>query len=257
MEKLMAKRYTSGVTDIGGGDPMGNISMLDPRKYSVYYEDFSQGLPLTEAAETNSNYVSSQYVIVASAATTISIGTDAGTNGVGLILTNGATDTSYGRVQVQHGGFKMTSGKKFYMEASLEVTAATIATHFWACGLLYPEAAGDTSNIVDDTTFVLIADDSFVFFKDANQSSVKFRCGENDVNSDVTLLTTQVTAIWYKFAAYYDGTDIYCYLNGDLVGVTTPTAIVATPVAPCFMHLSQKAEALVSIFDYLLVVSEM
>lgn len=252
---MSAKRYTGGVTDIPGSDPMGNIAMLDPRKYSVYHQDFSHFpaiLPTTNAT----GYNSAGYTISASADTVISLSTDADVTNVALTFTAGATDTQYARVQLINGGFVLESGKKAFLETRLELTAATLDTHFWAVGLLEPEAAGDTSKIADDTTFVLLADDSFAFYKDGNQSSIYGRCGENDVNTNTAMFTTQVTATWYRLSAYYDGSEIYWYVNNALVGVATPAAIPITPVAPTVIMITQKAEAVVLKVDYLTVVLE-
>lgn len=255
----MAKRYTGGVTDMSYSDTLGraNLSLLDPRTYSVYHEDFSN-FSLGALVTTNATaYYAGTVGISASAATVISLSSDADITGCALTFTAGATDTQYARIQVGTGGMVLESGKKAFMETKMEMTAATIATHFWAIGLLYPEAAGDTTNIADDTTFVLISDDTWAFFKDGNQSAVKGRSGENDVNTDATILATQVTATWYTWSCYYDGTDMYWFRDGVLIAKSTPSAVPVTPVAPTIVMITQKAEAVVLKVDYLTVICEM
>jgi hypothetical protein len=251
---MSARRFLAGLTDIPGSDPMGNLGILDPRKYMIYHEDFS--MFGTGGAVADTTWYNGQYGFSASPATTITLAKDADVTTIALSISNTATDTSWGRVQGYPGNMILTAGKKAYMETSIEVTAATLNTHFWVVGLTTPEAVGDTSNITDDTVFTLIADDSWCFFKDGNQANVYGRSGENDVNTDTLLFTTQVTATWYKFACYFDGTDMYWYTNDVLVGISTPVAIPVTPVAPTFMHLSQKAETLVTLVDYLTVILE-
>lgn len=249
----MPKRYTSGITDFAGTAAAGNLSLLDPNKYVVYHEDFSQ-MPMGGTTSIEASSYFGMYGFSPAADATITIGTDAGAKGACLKLGITNQDTTYARVQLSQmpGGMILASGKKAFMETNLEVTAATIAGHFWAVGMCTGVAAGDATAINDKSNWV--ADDSWMFFKEAT-AEVKGRSGENDVNVDASILATQVTAVWYKLSCYYDGTDMYWYLDDNLVAVSTPT-IPVTPCAPIMMVQTGSAEACTMFVDYLTIAIE-
>jgi hypothetical protein len=249
----MAKRYTNGVTDISGGNPMGNIAVMDPRKYSVYHEDFNH-FSVGVGAGTSSGWAAG-YSLSPSADATISIVTDAGATGPCLKQAIVNQATSYSRVQVGTGGIILASGKKAFMETKFELTAATLSSHFFAIGMCTEVVAGDATAINDKTNW--LADDSWMWFKELANGDLYLRSGENDVNVDQSIRAVPVTATWYKLSCYFDGTVMYHYVDNVLVAVNTPATIPVTPCAPIMMVQTKKAEACVMLVDYLTIITEL
>jgi hypothetical protein len=80
--------------------------------------------------------------------------------------------------------------------------------------------------------------------------------GENDVRDHVPLGTAMVDATWYKASIYFDGTDIYYYVNDVRAGAFTPTAIPVSQVGPAVWFKNGEAKIKTLLVDYIFVAAE-
>lgn len=251
---MAPRRFLNGVSDLSSGVPFGNIHMLDPRKYSVYFQDFTGPL-LAAATANNATVVEAGISIVASANGTASVTTDAGALDGALKFVTTAADNEQCLLQTPSGGFTMTSGKKFFMEAKFEIThtAGNIDQNEIFIGLASFQA---TTNfyLADGTARTF--DDGIGWDSPDGTADLNFIIGEADVFDTTAHVTTYATATWYTLSVYYDGTNCYLYTNGTLVKTLTPDQIPVSVVGPTIYMKTGEGKVHQLLVDYLLVVKE-
>ena len=247
-------RFFDGVASVSSADPLGALPYLDPTKWSVYYEDFTNGF-LGANAITSTTVLQNGINAISSANGVISITTDADAPLGCLSITNGgANDNDYGWLQTMSPGFAMTSGKKFMMETRFEITAATAAQNEVFVGLASYSASVTAAFATAGTS--LDADDGIGWYSGDADANINFVVGENDVYDDQVLITTYVTATWYKVSVYYDGTDLYLWVNDVTSGKLTPDQIPVSVIGPMFFFKAGEAAEQTFLCDYLFAAFE-
>ena len=248
---MAPKRFTNGITDISASDALSQLGMLDPTKYAVYMEDF---LTLGAASVANGNLVSQDHKMTASANSTMSFTTDAGGRQGCLSCVTTAADNESSMFQGLGGGLVMQSGKKFFMETSFEITAATIAETEFVVGMTTPTAVGANFFATDGTARTF--DDGLAWVSVDGSAELNLLVGENDVFDTIPSILTMVTATWYKLSVYYDGTKIHQYKDDVLISSNTPDQIPVSVCAPVVWTKSGKAEVQTTLVDYLFIAAE-
>jgi len=251
---MAPRRFLNGVSDLSSSAPFGNIHMLDPRKYSVYFQDFTGPL-LAAATAAAATVVEAGISIVASTNATASVTTDAGAIDGALKFTTTAADNEQCLLQTPSGGFTMTSGKKFFMEAKFEITHVTgdIAQNEIFIGLA--TFAATTSFYASDGT-ARTFDDGIGWDSPDATADLNFIVGVGDAYDTTAHVSTYATATWYTLGIYYDGTTITLYTNGVAVKTLTPDQIPTTIVGPTIYMKTGEAKVHTLLVDYLLVVKE-
>jgi hypothetical protein len=94
-------------------------------------------------------------------------------------------------------------------------------------GIRYQVADADQTDIflglsITDTTACTAVSDG-VFFRAVDQSAALSFVVEKDSAESITSVLTQVDATWYVAEFYYDGTNVYAYINGALVATVANT----------------------------------
>jgi hypothetical protein len=248
------RRFMDGITNVSSADPMGALPYLDPTKWVMYYEDFCGGY-LGANAVTSTTNVANGVQTIASANGVVSVVTDADAPLGCLSITNGgANDNDYGWLQTMSPGFIMTSGKKFIMETRFEITAATVAQCEMFIGLASYSASVTAAFATAGTT--LNADDGIGLYSGDADANINFVVGEADVYDSQVLITTYVTATWYQVSMYYDGANIYLWLNNARNDVLTPDQIPVSVIGPMFFFKAGEAAEQTMLVDYLFVAAE-
>ena len=116
---MAPRRFLNGVTTVSSSDPLGGLDVLDPTKWSVYFEDFTGPLFNTNTIN-NTTVTHNGLSIIASDVATVSVTTDAGALDGCLKFTTTSADNKSAWIQTASPGFVMTAGKKFIMETKLE-----------------------------------------------------------------------------------------------------------------------------------------
>ena len=251
---MAPKRFFNGISTVSSGDPLGALEVLDPTKWSMYFEDFVG--PLFNTASIASTTVTENGLLVtASTNATITTTTDAGGLDGCLSIVTTAADNESGLIQTSSPGWVLTSGKKFLMETKFELTttAGTIEQAELFIGLATNQTGADFF-ATDGTARTF--DDGIGWYSPDADTDIDLICGEADVFDNVTVKATYVTATWYTMSMYYDGTDIYTWVNGVDSGCLTPSAIPVSVVGPTFYMKTGEAKANTLLVDYLMVAKE-
>jgi len=251
---MTVTRFPGGITTNLPSDPLGDLGIPDPTKWSVYFEDFTG--PLFNVASINNTTVTHNGLsIIASANATASVITDAGGLDGCLKIVTTAADNESVLIQTLSPGFVMTAGKKFFMEAKFEVThtAGTISENEIFIGLSsYQTGANWFATNGSARTF----DDGIGWYSPDAEASIELIVGENDVFDTVDAIATYATATWYTCTCYYDGTNIEYSVNGTAGGTFTPDQIPVSVVGPTIYLKTGEAKVHQLLVDYLMIAKE-
>jgi len=251
---MAPKRFLHGISTLSSADPLGAFELPDPTKWLMYMEDFVGPL-FNTASIGNTTVTENGLTVTASTNGTASIITDSDSpNGCLKIITTAADNESV-IVQTTSPGWVLTSGKKFLMETRFEIThtAGNVEQNEFFIGLATSQA-GANWFATDGTARTF--DDGIGWYSPDADTDIDVICGEDDVFDNVTVKATYVTATWYIMTIYYDGTDIYTYVNGAASGALTPSAIPVSVIGPCFYLKSGEAKIHQLLVDYLFVAKE-
>ncbi|MBW2003090.1 MAG: hypothetical protein JRI72_00535 [Deltaproteobacteria bacterium] len=248
------KRFLNGIATVSSGDPLGALPYADPTKWVMYFEDFVG--PLFNTTSINNTSVTENGLsVVASANGTVSIVTDSDSPNGCLKVVTTAADNESGLIQTISPGWVLTSDKKFLMEVRFEIThtAGNIEQNELFLGLAsYQTGANFFATAGTTRTF----DDGIGWYSPDADTDIDLICGENDSFDNVTVKATYATATWYTMSMYYDGTDIYTWVNGTDSGSLTPSAIPVSVVGPTFYFKSGEAKVHQLLVDYLFCAKE-
>jgi len=251
---MALKRFTNGITDIPSTNPMAQLPRLDPRNWVVYCEHFMG--PLFDTATVANTTVTAQgYTVVASANTTVSLTTDAAAPAGCFKVVTTAADNEHCQLTTTSPAWIMTANKKFLMEAYFEIThtAGNIAQNELFIGLASNQA---TTDFFAADGSARTFDDGIGWYSPDADTDIDLICGEADVFDNVTVIATYATATWYKVSLYYDGADIYTWVNGTHTGYLTPAQIPISVTGPAIYFKSGEAAVHQLLVDYLLIARE-
>lgn len=250
---MAPKRFTNGIATVSSSNPLGALEIADPTKWTVYFEDFVGPL-FNTASITNTTVTENGLSITSSTNAVVALTTDAGAaNGALSIGNGGANDNESGLIQTISPGWILTSGKKFVMETSFEITAANVDDVELFIGLGTSQTG---ANFFATNGTARTFDDGIGWYTTDGDTDIDVICGENDVFDNVTVKATYVTATWYRMSIYYDGTDITCYVDDVAVAKLTPSAIPISVTGPTIYFKSGAGEAQAFLCDYLLIAKE-
>lgn len=248
---MSVKRFTNGITDTSASDPLAQLGMLDPTKYAVYMEDF---LTMGQATVANGTLLTRGVKITSSTNNTTSIVTDAGGRQGCLSCVSTAADNESTMWQGLAGGFRMVSGKRFFMETSFELTAAAPAQGELVIGLTSSHAVGANFFATDGTARAF--DDGIALVSVDAGAGIDLLVGEADVFDTLPCIALIVTATWYKVSIHYDGTKIHLYLDDALISSTTPDQIPVSVIMPAIWYKTGTGAVQTLLVDYLFVAAE-
>jgi len=133
----------------------------------------------------------------------------------GALLTATGTDNDSALLQWTTANvLPGASTKKFYLETSCTLTAATMASNEMFIG--FTEDAQGVNFAAGDGTAWTFAD-GVGFGKLDTATEIDFISGKNDAWQTVGFGSTFTTAVRTTLGAYYDGTTFYLYKDGALV----------------------------------------
>ncbi len=189
---------------IGGPDvPFPTPGMQD---WKWVYETFSKGILWTAD--------NVQYELTVEGSTPAPV---VAANGVSLPTLSGdntSTLIQWTTPTLQLGA----STKKFYLEASVTLTAATMASNEMFIGFTSDQ---QTTNFVAADGLSWAFDDGFGFGKLDTATEIDFIARQTSVEQTVALGSTFTTAVRVRLACYYDGTNYQLYKDGLLVAEST------------------------------------
>lgn len=247
-------RRLNGFSTVSSSDPLGQLPYLDPTKWVMYYEDFCG--PLFDTATVANTTITAQgLTVVVSTNATVSLVTDTDAlNGCFKVVTT-AADNEHCQLTTTSPAWVLTSGKKFLMETKFEIThtAGSVEQNELFIGLASNQA---TTNFFAADGAARTFDDGIGWYSPDADTDIDVICGENDVYDNVTVKATYLTAIWYTMSLYYDGTDIYTWVDGADSGKLTPAQVPVSVVGPAIYFKSGEAKVHQLLVDYLFIAKE-
>ena len=185
--------------------PAVPFSMPYFQGWKVVYEDFCKGMIF--ASDSN------PYEITVEGVTpTATVGVN------GAVLTTTAADNDSALLQwTTPTLLPGASTKKFYLETSAVVTAATMASSEIFLGFTSDES---TTNFVGGTGVAWAFDDGIGFGKLDTATSLNFIARQSDVEQTLSLGATFATTVRTTLGCYSDGASYYVYKDGILLAQT-------------------------------------
>jgi hypothetical protein len=178
--------------------------------WKVLYEDFATPF-LFSADSTYYEY------------TTIGSGT-AVIGNKGVSIANSTTTINEGSLvqAITANVLNTESTKKFYMETSATLTAATMAGTEFFVGMTSDQGT-TIGDFVDAAGTSWTFDDGFGIGKLDTDTAMSFYARQSDAEQSVSFGSTATTATRHTWGVYYDGATYYLYKDGALAGSTAKT----------------------------------
>ena len=214
------RRIWNGVSTVSKDHPMAAFPYPNITDWRVWYEDFG----MYDIAQTDTP----TWTLTVSGTAPDTIPTP----GSLLFTITGASDDA--QLQLDHGHFFITAGKKAIFETKIKVTKAsggTIGQEGWVVGLT--EVATGANFMSGPPPLALAFADGWGFLSyDATTTFQTFQ-GEDDEFTYNTSAGTYVDDTWMTLSIYWDGTKSTFYKNGTSLGtltLTPPTSVIAPVV---------------------------
>lgn len=252
------RRFLKGVTNVAATYPMGRMPILDPTKYSLFYEDFFRPIGLAASVANGTTSWDAITVRTDNAGAVCSMATDADANGVFKVALN-TTDNIYGMAQsANNGSLGHRTGKKHFMSVKfcIDITAGTVNNQELFLGLV-----DDTDTAWTDVFTAAgtgLTNCNYLAFVMLDGGASIYHASTDDNTGTITDTTIDlVNGAWYELAHYYDGTKFELFCNGASLGKYTPTGIPKTNNMCMMLGMKNgEAKARNLLVDYFLVAQE-
>jgi hypothetical protein len=226
---ITTTRFPFGVTNVSESSQYANIGQDAPNVYHNYFNDFD-------------TYVAGDWTVTE----TDAAATEALTNGDGglLLITNTAADNDLVALQKKGESFTFTSGKKLSFEARFKVSDATQSD--LVMGLQ-----------VTDTTPLAVANGVY-FIKNDGAATVDLVLAKASTLTTNSAVATMADDTYITLGFFYDGSNLYYFVNGALAGSSVTTNIPAstTTLTVSFALQNGEAAAKTMTVDYIFVAKE-
>ena len=201
-------QYSAGVSSNSVTGPVLPFTTPGQQGWKVLYESWDQGYALEDGAKWES-------VVETSGTATY------GVNGL-LLTTNGSDDSSAWLGHTTPNTMIGAATKKFYLEASFTLVAATMASNEMYIGF---STDVQTTSFVNAGGTAWVFVDGFGFGKLVGATELDFISRDASVEQTVGLGVTPTTATKMKVACYYDGANFLLYVDDVLKSTTAKTSL--------------------------------
>lgn len=246
-------RFPNGLNNLEENHPLADMGILSPIKVFSVFDDFN-------------------YVLNATTSSTLTWGSvdDGGTGtnafqdaagGVYNVVT-AAADNDYHAMVTQHETFKVTAGKKLWLEARVKLAEATTNESTWWVGVTDTTTTG---GMQANTAGPLASYDGALFWKTPETAlTLNFETSNAATQNTLSAGWTTVSDTWTKVAFLWDGIDKvwpYAAVNGSETWVPgTPQSLSATGMEEMHVVFGVKAGPTAAAetlqIDYILVAQE-
>lgn len=250
---FVTTRFPNGVNNLEENHPLADMGILSPIKVFSVFDDFN-------------------YVLNATTSSTLTWGSvdDGGTGtnafqdasgGVYNVVT-AAADNDYHAMVTQHETFKVTAGKKLWLEARVKVAEATTNESTWWVGVTDTTTTG---GMQANALGPLASYDGALFWKTPETAlTLNFETSNAGTQNTLSAAWTTVTDTWTKVAFLWDGVDKvwpYAAVNGSETWVPgTPQSLSASGMEEMHVVFGVKAGPTAAAetlqIDYILVAQE-
>ena len=236
-------RYLDGISSEKSDVAMGNFPYLNPTDWRVWYEDWT----VYDLAQTDTPEWTLTETSISDCDTIVTPGT--------LVLTM-ADAGDDAQLQLDHGHFYLTSGKKAIYETRIKInkgSGGTIGEQGFVVGM----AAVDTGNtfITSPPPSALLVDDFWGFLSYDGTTNIIAWQGEADVASTEVGCATYADDTWMKLSIYYDGAKSTFYKD-DVEVAQISTNEPSSVITPVLFIGSGEAFATTLSCDYIFFANE-
>ncbi len=199
-----------------GNDPGANwpaVPFQTPGQqgWKIAYEPFQRGYALADGVKWESLVETSGTVTY-------------GVNGV-IITTNGSDDSSGFLGWTTANLMIGAATKKFYLETSFTLTAATMASNEMYIGFSDVEAGDTLTDLVNTGGTAWVSADGFGFGKLDGATELDFITMDGGTEQAIGLGVTPTTAVRMTLGCYYDGAKFNIYKDNVLLSSTAKTSL--------------------------------
>lgn len=243
-------RFPNGISDVTVSDPLAQLEALDPTKYAIIMEDFIK----SDIVADLDGLIQSGWT--QTLGTELDLDMSIGGATGALIMTSEGGDNEGGQTYLNNETLQLTSGKKAFFEAKLNVDAGTLGT------IGAQELFVGLADKVTGTNFMaadgsdLLVDECWGFVSLAEEAGIDCHVHDNDTDSSEADVGTLVDETDIVLSLYYDGSKSHIYVDGVKKGTISGTHPTSDGMTLMIHFKSDEAVACVLTIDYLLVALE-
>lgn len=246
-------RFPNGLNNLEENHPLADMGILSPIKVFSVFDDFNYVLNATTSSTLTWGSVDDG-----------GTGTNAFQDAVGGVynVVTAASDNDYHAMVTQHETFKVTAGKKLWLEARVKLAEATPNESTWWVGVTDTTTTG---GMQANTAGPLASYDGAMFWKTPETAlTLNFETSNAGTQNTLSAAWTTVSDTWTKVAFLWDGVDKvwpYAAVNGSETWVPgTPQSLSATGMEEMHVVFGVKAGPTAAAetlqIDYILVAQE-
>lgn len=246
-------RFPNGLNNLEENHPLADMGILHPTKVFTVFDDFNYVLNATTSSTLTWGSVDDGVT-----------GTNAFQDAAGGVynVVTAAADNDYHAMVTQHETFKITAGKKLWVEARVKVAEATTNESTWWVGVTDTTTTG---GMQANTAGPLASYDGALFWKTPETAlTLNFETSNAGTQNTLSAAWTTVSDTWTKVAFMWDGIDKvwpYAAVNGSETWVPgTPQSLSATGMEEMHVVFGVKAGPTAAAetlqIDYILVAQE-
>jgi hypothetical protein len=227
-------QFTAGLNNAPTNNPASVLPFTHPvfQGWKVYYEQLTDGAVRVDDAYWEITSLTTG-TIVAGGENSLTLGAQAVTDNSGYIVQRDLAD-----IQVS------AATKKFYLETIVKLTNAsgTQAANEWFVGWCNDERATNANGAAWDFA------DGFGFGQ-LDAGTPVFVTNSSDSEQSIALSGALTTAVYRKYACYFDGTNYNLYEDDVLIAQTPASPAVVADAPLCFQVMYSSGEAKTNVFD--------
>lgn len=246
-------RFPNGLNNLEENHPLADMGILHPTKVFTVFDDFNYVLNATTSSTLTWGSVDDG-----------ATGTNAFQDAAGGVynVVTAAADNDYHAMVTQHETFKITAGKKLWVEARVKVAEATTNESTWWVGVTDTTTTG---GMQANALGPLASYDGALFWKTPETAlTLNFETSNAATQNTLSAAWTTVSDTWTKVAFMWDGVDKvwpYAAVNGSETWVPgTPQSLSATGMEEMHVVFGIKAGPTAAAetlqIDYILVAQE-
>ena len=204
-------QYSEGASSNPGSGPVLPFITPGQQGWKVVYEPFGRGYALADGVKWES-------LVETSGTATY------GVNGT-ILTTDGSDDSSAYLGWTTPNLMIGAATKKFYLETSFTLVAATMASNEMYIGFADVAAGDALTDLVNTGGTAWAFADGFGFGKLDGATELDFISIDGGTEQSFGLGITPTTAVLMKLACYYDGANFLIYVNDVLKSTTAQTSL--------------------------------
>ncbi len=237
-------QFAAGINSLPGTGPTLPFDTPGSAGWKIVYEPFGRGYALADGVKWESLVETSGTVTY-------------GANGI-IITTNGSNNSSGFLGWTTANLMIGAATKKFYLETSFTLVAATMASNEMYIGFSDVGAGDAITDLVNTGGTAWVSADGFGFGKLDGATELDFLSMDGGTEQSIGLGVTPTTTTRMKLGCYYDGLNFNIYVNDVLTSTTAKTSLnVDTAMGMCAYCKDGSGAAQTLTVNYITLATEL